>query len=448
MKNRLFAGVALLLTAVLSSIGPALAQDLITEVVDELIEQGFYVEPGAENTASELRSIGSQASDDGIGVVLLADEVDGSAQDFADDLVDAVVLGNSNLHTVMVITPGELGIASNRYSAGQTDRALLRFTSAGGDAVSGVEGVYESLVGSATANPEPGGDDEGPARDSGGSSSSGDGIPLLPVLGVGAVGAGGAWLYSKRKADKAREQNLEVARSELNAQVSGIAQMVYDLNDRVTLSDDDDLMLRFQEASIEYNAVNELLDGIDNGPDMAELNDRVDQLRWRLDQVEAKLDGRPLPPEPVADRLPSQQTSDNRSERVRARHGTCFFDPDHRPGTVPAIVDAGDTQIDVLICRECARRIEAGDLPEPRLVQVGQRRVPAARAPLGYGGIGLALPDLFRILTRSSGRPIDVDWRSWPSPNPVPRQIPRRERLPRRRGRSGRSRRASSGRRR
>lgn len=448
MKNRHFVLASLLVIAVLGSNGRAVAQDLTSEVVEELIEQGFYVEPGAENTASEMRSIGTLSSDEGIAVALLADEVDGSAQDFADLVFGEIAGRGSAIHTVLVITPGELGIASNRYAVGQTDRALTRFTSAGGDAVSGVEALYDSLVGAAVPTPDPNPTGVPVPNTGSDGSSTGGGIPILPVLGIGAVGFGGTWLYTKRKSDKTRAENLEAARSELNDQVSAIAQMVYDLNDRVTLSDDDDLQLRFQEASIEYNEVDESLDTIDNGPDMAELNDRVDQLRWRLDWVEARLDGRPVPPEPVAEPAIPLQTSDNRSERVRARHGTCFFDPDHRPGTVPATVDAVDSQLDVLICRECARRIDAGDVPEPRLVQVGQRRVPAARAPLGYGGIGLALPDLFRILTRSSGRALDVDWRSWPAPTSSPRQIPRRERLPRRRASSGRRRRASSGRRR
>ncbi len=426
--------------------GPASAQDLTSEVADALDGQGWYVEPGAEVSEGDYRGTATDARRQGVGSVVLASEVDGSAQDFADSLLQTV--GTADLHTILVVTPGELGLASTEYSSGRSNQALDRFE---GDALSGTEAVVSFLTGGSGTSTESTQDDSGNTTTAGETSSNTDsgGAPTgLILLGVGAAGVGGAALYSKRQTTKRREENLEKAKAELNNQVSAIAQMVYDLNDRVTLSSDDDLQLRFQEASIEYNEVSDLVDRVDNGPDLAELNDRVDALRWRFDWVEAKLEGRTPPAEPVtSDPWVEPQTSDNRTERVRARRGTCFFDPDHRPGTVPASIETGAQDLDVLICRECARRLEAGELPDPRLVQVGQRRVPAARAPLGYGGIGLALPDLFRILTRSSGRPIDVDWRNWPMPRQQ-QTLPRNDRLPRRRSSAGRSRRSSAGRRR
>ena len=424
----------------------------LVDISDALVDDGWFVELGAEATVEEMSSAASRAARDGIGTVLLASEIDGNAVDFAEGLLSDTQAKGGSITSVLVITPGQIGMSAENLSDSQVERALDAFRSQP-TAVDGVDAVTDSIGGaSAPAGSDSGSGSSGDSSTGGPASEPAD-IPWGPLAGVGAVGLvgiGGAGLYSRRKAEKAAEENLEVARAEMHEQLSAIAQMVFDLNDRVTLSDDADTTLRFQEASVQYNDLKDKVDRIENGPDMAEFNDDVDQLRWQLDWVEAKLDGRPLPAEPIANEpFVVPQTSDATSEKVRSRRGTCFFDPDHRPGTVPATIDTGAENHDVLICRECARRLENGETPEPRIVQVGRRRMPAARAPLGYGGIGLALPDLFRILTRNVGRPVDVDWRTWPAPrqqHPLPRadRLPRRRAPGRTRGRGNQSR--SSGR--
>ncbi len=460
LRSTLAAGLAAILFSLFGLIGfvatPAAAQSTgeLVDVSDALLEDGWFVELGAEATVDEIAGAANRAARDGIGTVLLASEIDGNAVDFADNVLSDVAAAGGPISSVLVITPGQIGMSSDSLSDAEVDRALNAFRDAP-DAVAGVDAVTDSLGGASA--PADTGSDSGTSGGSTSTSSEPADIPWGPIAGVGAlgvVGLGGASLYQRRKAEKAAEQNLEVARAEMHEQLSAIAQMVFDLNDRVTLNDDADTTLRFQEASVKYNDLKDKVDLIENGPDMAEFNDEVDQLRWQLDWVEAKLDGRPLPAEPVPNEPPIvPQTSDATSEKVRARRGTCFFDPDHRPGTVPATVDTGSESHDVLICRECSRRLENGETPEPRIVQVGRRQMPAARAPLGYGGIGLALPDLFRILTRNVGRPVDVDWRSWPAPRQQHR-LPRPDRLPRRRaprrsrGRGNQSRGRASGQRR
>ncbi len=260
-------------------------------------------------------------------------------------------------------------------------------------------------------------------------------VAALVVVIVGFV----VWNITVQRAAR---NNLEQARGELAEQIRGVAQMVFDLNDPVTISGSDDLEHRYDEASVEFNELEDRLSGIDNGPDMAALNDRIDMLRWRLEWIEARIDGRPPPREPRSDSMViGDERVDSSRQRVRSREGTCFFDPDHRPGTVPASVDAGSVVIDVLLCRDCDRKLEDGVVPEPRILQSGSRRVPAARAPLSYGGLELDIPDRFRISGRDLGRPISVDWSQWPSPAP---SKARSEQLPNRssRGRRPRSRRS------
>lgn len=246
------------------------------------------------------------------------------------------------------------------------------------------------------------------------------------IAGAGAVVVAIVFAVWTLQNQRSHARNLEGARHELGEQIRGVAQMVFDLNDEVAVSRSADIEARYDEASVEFTELESQLTACDSGPDMAALNDRVDLLRWRLEWIEAHIEGRPAPPEP---RSGSIVVGDERvtSTRptIRARQGTCFFDPDHRPGTVPAVVDAGSVEIEVLFCRECARSVEDGDVPEPRLLQAGSRRVPAARAPLEYGGLGLEVPDRFRIVNRDAGRPLSADWSAYPSP-----ALARSDRLP------------------
>lgn len=234
-------------------------------------------------------------------------------------------------------------------------------------------------------------------------------VAFLIVAAVAVVMIGFAlWTLRNRQL---RRRNLEDARSELGDEIRGVAQMVFDLHDPVAISDSDDLQIRYDEASVEFTELESQLDAVDNGADMAAMKDRVDRLRWRLEWIEARIDGRPAPAEP---RTGSMLIGDERvaSSRttIRSREGSCFFDPDHRPGTVPASIDAGNVEMEVLFCRECARLVEDGTIPEPRLLQVGSRRIPAAKAPIASRGLGLDLPDRFRIMNRDTGRPLSVDW--------------------------------------
>lgn len=210
---------------------------------------------------------------------------------------------------------------------------------------------------------------------------------------------------------RVRRRDLEDARGELGEEVRGVAQMVFDLHDPVAISDSDDLEVRYDEASVEFTELEDRLEAVDNGADMAALKDRVDRLRWRLEWIEARLDGRPAPAEPRTGSMliGDEQVASSRTT-IRAREGGCFFDPDHRPGTVPASIDAGNVEMEVLFCRECARSVEDDIIPEPRMLQAGSRRVPAAKAPTSSGGLGLDLPDRFRIMNRDTGRPLSVDW--------------------------------------
>jgi hypothetical protein len=130
--------------------------------------------------------------------------------------------------------------------------------------------------------------------------------------------------------------------------------------------------------------------------ELAELNNQIDRARWQLDAAEAVMDGRPAPPEPTP-------------ERPEA----CFFDPTHRRGTVEATIRTPAGEKPVKVCPECADKLRRGERPEPRMIDVGRRRVPAGAAPRTHGGGGFRdLLGPFSILLGglAARGGLDFDW--------------------------------------
>ncbi|NNE72884.1 MAG: hypothetical protein HKN26_04410, partial [Acidimicrobiales bacterium] len=88
--GRLLVGVVALVTAMVIGAGTASAQDpsIIAEVLIE--NGGLAIEPNAEVDDARAVDLADTAGADGIGLVILADEVGDGPDAFAEDLVDAV----------------------------------------------------------------------------------------------------------------------------------------------------------------------------------------------------------------------------------------------------------------------------------------------------------------------------------------------------------------------
>ncbi|NNE72314.1 MAG: hypothetical protein HKN26_01485, partial [Acidimicrobiales bacterium] len=368
---------------------------------------------------------------------------------------DAVAALDGPYHTVVVVTPRSMGAASSEFVPVDVNNAV-RAGNRNADPVDALAGFVGALTGAAPeveAAPSAGGtrvplggreDQPGDLdrdRTSGGSSSSaesssGGGVSIWWFVGLGLVAMLGFSWWGKRKAARQQEANLEQARTEAKAQLSAIAQFVYDLNDRISLGDDDGLKTEFATASGDYQQLSELVDEADTGPELAELADKVDTLRWKMEAFEARLEGREPPPRPAEPRSRAEHRDDHDripiSSRGRSRSSrtACFFDPQHRPGVVPATVEMDRESVDVLLCRDCSRRLRDGQQPDPRYVNVGRRKVPAALAPLGYGGLGLLLASLFNVRTNDMTQGVAFDWSSHVAGMPKPGSRPRAERLP------------------
>ncbi len=436
------------LVALLGLVTPALAQtDLVRTIADAISQNGIAIEDGA--IADDDRIFALHDAAPGVGLVVLADEAEGTPQAFASAVLGEV--SDDRIHTIAVATPTAFGASSNEYLRGDVNDAADRAarSSSSGDALATfITALTGIAVDGINATPGAGTRVEAPTRDtsvnddrdtdtgSTSTGSSGGGVSIWPILAIGVLGFMAFSFWSKRKATKQQQANLEQARGEIKSQLSSIAQMVYDLNDRVTLSDDDEVRGDFAKASGEYQMLVEEVDVADDGPELAALTDRADQLRWQMEVIEARLDGREPPQAPVAPRNREAHLDDHdripveHRRRTRARSATCFFNPRHRSGVVPATVSMQGDDLDVLICRECSRRLRDGEEPETGYIDVGRRRVPAALAPVGYGGLGLALAKLPRISVEGMGQPLQLDWGGAVDEMPAAGRRPRNEALP------------------
>ena len=478
--QRLARRAGLALIAALISVAvfarPASAQsDFAEEVAGILGTDGYVLEEGAELDDRDARRLSGSLVDDGVGFVVLAQGITPSAQRFAEDVYDVLAADRSRIDAVVVVTPDELGAAAADRFGGDAAERALDAVDPSDRAATIIEDFADALLdGAAPAAPTP---TEAPAAPAAPADDAGGGGGFLVVLLVLVAIGAAAFFFMKRSGAKVRARNLAKAKAEVEAQLSGLGSLIYDLDERLQLSDNESARRRFEQASSDYADLMRAIDEADSGPEVADVAAEVDDVKWALEAIEADLDGRSPPPRPTeVDRTPPVEAPTRerssgprrgpdlgplgggspRAPRRRRRapvpggdvpgidrSTACFFDPGHRAGTVPVSIESSRGQVAAFVCRDCARRLEAGERPAPRLVDVGERQVIAAAAPTGYGGLGLSLPDLFNIRTGQMTEPLDYDWRreiDRPSSAGARRRRRRTEALP---GRSSAGRRRS-----
>jgi len=203
---------------------------------------------------------------------------------------------------------------------------------------------------------------------------------LLPVGVGGAAWAGNRW-YQGRRTEQRDIDDMDTARKEIKQQLDAVANHVVSQQAFVELSSNEQAKQYYAEATATYTEVDDQLVRADDLVELAELNDKIDLARWQMEAAEALIDGQEVPPKPTPDNPVA-----------------CFFDPTHRPSTklVTIKTAAGDKQ--VRVCDIDAAKLERGERPNPRMIDVHGRRLPAAKAPRSHGGLGMGGIDFFDIL--------------------------------------------------
>jgi hypothetical protein len=118
-------------------------------------------------------------------------------------------------------------------------------------------------------------------------------ILLGGVTGVLAL----ASVRSSRK-KKSRRVHTAHARSSTSFEIQEMSDLILDLEPRVTIADDAAMKARYVDASKTYSEVLEYADQVETGHDVADLRIEIARARWKLDVIDAELDGRQAPPEP------------------------------------------------------------------------------------------------------------------------------------------------------
>jgi len=364
----------LLVLVVLASLGFASAASAQTagEIADAVERRGYYADP-AVVSINVMEDFVQEAP--GLGFVALANDVDD-----ADFLAEDVVAQITSRSTVIVLTPSQVGVASVTLSDQTIDQALDAAFATTGDSY---ETDFRQFIAAL-----PNGQEE-PVAQSGGGGFSFGWIVLIGVAVVGVI----VWRGSRRDRESV-ERRVEAAKREITDQMSVIANQILELSDRIGLSENDEAEAHFRRGSEIFAAAEDRLEQAQQEADLAELSDDLDDARWELAAAEALLAGEEVPPKPDDTHKPEP----------------CFFDPTHGAGVEQATLQTPAGSRTVMVCRADADRLRRGERPDPRVIEVGGRRYPAAQAPRSHGGGGLDWLDVFSVIVGGMGDAARYRW--------------------------------------
>jgi len=376
--KRAFALAVLVLALAPAAVAVAQTPD---EVAQSVIDTGYYVAPGLGTDSASISASVARARNSGVlfMAVLLDDDPAGGATTFADAVLSRVGGG-----TVLVLSANGEGMSSSEFDQSQIETALdagYAASDSGGDAAY-VSAVVDSLTGTSA----------GPGEASSGGGSTG----LFILLAIVAVLVLIIWLAMRRgrKSAAAGHQSvIDEARAEIKAQLDAMANTLLDITDTVSASasPQDDTYLR--EASETFTAASDSFEQALDLKALEDLSDRLDKARWQLDAAAAIANGKPVPPEPP------------KEERY-----VCFFDPTHPNATETAQISTAAGTKTVRVCQADAEKLKRGEKPQPRMIDVGGQRVPAANAPRSYGGGGFDWLGAFSVLAGGMGQGASYDW--------------------------------------
>jgi hypothetical protein len=343
-------------------------QATLDEVVRALRADGYFVEPGAEQVDTGRLSAAVRDSRADLRPVILADPASDGEEPLAHDILDELGTG-----TVVVVSPEDLGVATDRADDAAVEAALDRADEQG-DSLTDLPGYLRDF-------------------DAALAGDAGRRLPVGTIVLVGLVLVGGVLLVrrvSRRRAEAARtERALREAREEVGGQISAVAERIVALHDEVELAGRPEVSQLYATATETYAAAQRRVEATVTTAELERVSDDLDRARWQLEAITAQLEGREPPPEPDA--------------KV-----ACFFDPNHGAGTREVRLDTAAGGRDVRVCAGCAAKLEAGEAPQPRMIQVDGQPMPAAKAPRSYGGGGLDHLDDFTVVV--GGRRYPYGW--------------------------------------
>ena len=199
---------------------------------------------------------------------------------------------------------------------------------------------------------------------------------LVAALGVGAVVAG---RRSQERALANREAELAPVRKLAFEDITAFGEDLQQLDLEMTGHElDEGANADYQRALDTYEAAKVAGDSISQADDIRHVTEIVEDGRYAIACVRARVAGQPLP----------------------TRRPPCFFDPRHGPSVadVPFMPPDG-IERDVPACVLDAARIRAGAEPDTRKVMVGAQRVPYWQGGRAYEPYALGYFGAFGPMT-------------------------------------------------
>lgn len=382
----IFAGAVLgLVAALLLLAAPAaVAGAALDRAAAQLSEQApLYIDPSMSDAlGSQEAEIRSKMAAVGTPVYVAAlpqSEVDDAGSGGA--LVQRLARAAKRHGTYLAVTPRGLFAISDVLddaSVIETTRTAARENRSAGPAlVQALDGIAGLSVSGGDSPAENSGG--GPTND--GSSGGGSGGGLAPLLILGLVGGGGALFVSRsrrRRVAQQSQENLAEVRTAAAEDVTRFGEDITALDlDVDSPGVDDDTRKDYAAALDAYDTAKRSLDQARTTNDLAAVSTALEDGRYSMECVRARMAGRPLPDR----RMP------------------CFFNPQHGPSVQDVEwAPPGGQPRPVPACAADAERVLRGDEPESRQVVVAGQRRPyweagPAYAPWagGYyrGGMGM-----------------------------------------------------------
>jgi len=343
----------------------AQAGPVVNRAASALSSDPVYVAPDARPsvTSAEAAMLRSDIAKDHSGPTYIAIlPASAGNEEGGDPTAVALAIGRAlGSGTVAVVVGGEFRAVSSVLPRGDaaalSRQAFQAHRSQGiavtvGDFLRRVGGVLSSRAGG--QSPSPGG------QGAGGSSAA---APAL--LGLLVLGAAGYMFFRSRQRRRREAVELTEVREHAREDLIALGDDIRALDLDVQMPDVDPRVREDYGRAVDaYQAADRDLQRARRPADLGRVTTDLEEGRYAMVSTRARLEGR-QPPE---------------------RRAPCFFDPRHGPSVRDVQwAPPGGAPRPVPTCAADAVRIEAGEDPHPRMINVGGSQRPYWNAPAYYG---------------------------------------------------------------
>ena len=364
--RRISALLAALVAALIMAAVPA-AATTFDDVGQALRADGFYQDPEAEVqlSAGEQDDVRQAITDAGTPLFFAVlpkaalDSVGGDPNTVLERMRNST--GRAGTYAVVIGSSNEAYGFQGRSTLGQVgDLAAAAYA----DNLTDPAGAFIQFANEVGARA-----DSGALTSSGSGTSSGGGSSatgLLVVLGLAGAGAAGLIGFTRHRSKKQNAIATATVRKTLDEDITAFGEALDKLD--VDLSDPrlgDDGRAELGAALDKYDESKRAAAAMTSPQDAANVTAPLDEGRWRVACVEARLAGQPLP----------------------ERRPPCFFDPRHGQSVqdVPFAPSGGAIR-DVPACQACAVAVQSGLNPNTRMVESSNGTRPYYESGQEYAG--------------------------------------------------------------